>query len=89
MREVIGGLPNCQALRYMTLGALPVTCPQVSPDPATGAALLELLDARREAGVYLMLENNPYIPQNVPGELLTIIDAPVARPALKIYRLAP
>ncbi|MDX2141412.1 MAG: hypothetical protein SF123_25225 [Chloroflexota bacterium] len=88
--QVIGALPNCQSLRYMTLGSLPVTCPQVSPNPVTGDALLDLLNSSHEPGTYLILERNPYIPQNVPGTLLTTIDTPIAgRPALAIYALAP
>jgi hypothetical protein len=88
--EIIGALPNCQSLRYMTLHTLPVSCPGVSPNPATGTALLELLEKRRETGVYLILERNPYIPQTVPGVLLTEINAPILnRPTLAIYSLAP
>jgi hypothetical protein len=87
--QVIGALPNCQSLRYMTLGSLSVTCPAVSPNPETGDTLLDLLNASRAPGSYLILERNPYIPQDVPGTLLTIIDTPIAgRPALAIYDLA-
>jgi hypothetical protein len=88
--QVIGALPNCQSLRYMTLGSLPIICPQVSPNPETGVALLNLLRNSRADGTYLILERNPYIPQEVPGTLLTVIDTPIAgRPALAIYNLAP
>ncbi|MBN8592923.1 MAG: hypothetical protein J0M33_14280 [Anaerolineae bacterium] len=87
--EIIGAMPNCQSLRYMTLHSLPVTCPPISPNPDTGIALLALLGERREPGIYLILERNPYIPQDVPGTLLAEISTPIlGRPVLAIYDLA-
>ncbi len=86
MVSIIGAMANCQALRYMTLGDLPVVCPPISPNPATGDALLVMLQTQT-SGVYLILERIPYIPQEVPGTFVTEINAPIARPPLAIYRL--
>jgi hypothetical protein len=88
-RELIGAMSNCQSLRYLLLYQLMVTCPEVSPRPEVGAALLEMLRARREVGLYVLVEEIPYVLQDVPGSLVAVIDAPVARFPLRLYDLAP
>lgn len=88
-REVIALIANCQGLRYLALGAVPVTCPTLNPSGANIPALLDLLEARREPGVYAVLEAIPYAPASAPGRLVAALTFPVPRPAFAIYDLAP
>ncbi|MGQ9888113.1 MAG: ArnT family glycosyltransferase [Aggregatilineales bacterium] len=88
-REVIALIANCQGLRYLALGVVPVTCAALNPSGANVLALLELLESRRAPGVYAALEAIPYVPASAPGKLVTTLTFPIARPALAIYDLAP
>jgi 4-amino-4-deoxy-L-arabinose transferase-like glycosyltransferase len=88
--QVFALLANCQALRYMTLDSLPVTCVQVYIEAEANARLVAEMEAQRGAGVYLIFEIIPSIPQDMPGRLITTITAPIAeRPAIRIHSLAP
>ncbi len=88
-REVLGLLSNCQGLRYLSWQDFPVTCQRISPNGEDISALAALMDQRRAAGVYVVLENSPYVPATAPGRLLTVIERPGGRANLAIYDLAP
>ena len=88
-REVIALIANCQGLRYLALGTVPVTCPALNPSGANVPVLLELLESRRTPGVYAVLEAIPYAPAWAPGKLVTTLTFPIPRPAFAIYDLAP
>lgn len=88
-REVIALIANCQGLRYLALGVVPVTCPTLNPSGANIPALLDLLEARRAPGVYAVLEANPYVPASAPGQIVTTLTFPVPRPPFTVYDLAP
>jgi len=88
-REVLGLLSNCQGLRYLSWQDFPVTCQRVSPNGEDIPTLAALMDQRRAAGVYVVLEDSPYVPAAAPGRLLTVIERPGGRANLAIYDLAP
>jgi len=88
-RQVIALIANCQALRYLSLGTVPVTCPPLNPSGADIPALNDLLQASRAPGVYAVLEDIPYVPASAPGQQLLRLEHTVARPAFTIYDLAP
>jgi len=89
-RHVIGLFSNCQGLRYLALNLVPVTCPRLNPSGENVEELEQLVSDSIADGVFVILEsNNPYIPQSVPGRLLTVIERPGGRANLRIYDLAP
>jgi hypothetical protein len=88
-REVIGLLSNCANLEFMMRNAMHVTCPQLSPGGSNVSALEQLLATSRRPGVYVVLEDNPYVPKTAPGQVLTIIQRPDGGPHLSIVNLAP
>ncbi|MEP7292062.1 MAG: hypothetical protein ABI835_09770, partial [Chloroflexota bacterium] len=85
--QIIGALSNCQGLRYALPADFSVTCPLIRADAQDREALTALFDVSRADGVYVVLEDSPYVPQSAPGTLITVID--VGRPRLSIYDLAP
>jgi hypothetical protein len=87
--QVIGLLPNCQSLRYMALGVFTVTCPRVNPNGSDIETLAVLMTENRHKGIYVVLEDSPYVPARAPGQLLKTITRPQNGPSLTIYDLAP
>ena len=85
---VIGALANCQGMRYH-LRDLPISCPTIRPDGQDSPALADLFAANRRAGVYVVLEDSPYVPESAPGQVAAMIDVPPGKPALTLYDLAP
>jgi hypothetical protein len=65
--EVIGLLPNCQGLRMLAWDRFLVTCPRISPDGEDMDALRALVAESRRAGVYVVVEDVAYVPQDVVG----------------------
>jgi hypothetical protein len=88
-REVIGLLSNCANLEFMIHDEMHVTCPHLSPDGSSVSSLAQLLATNRRPGVYVVLEDNPYIPKTAPGQVLTVIQRPDGGPHLSIVSLAP
>jgi len=86
---VIAVMANCQGLRYMTRGSFEVICPSIAPDGSRVDELADLLAQRHAEGVYVVLEDLPYVPDTSPGELLTVIEYPAGRVTLSIYALTP
>jgi hypothetical protein len=88
--EIVFGIAsNCQGLRYTTWGELSVTCPKINPNGSEREALAQLMGDNRRDGVYVVLEDSPYVPATSPGELLDTFVRPGNGPALHIYDLAP
>ncbi len=89
-REVIGLSTSCLGLRYLTLGAdFTVTCPRVNPNREDIPAHQTLMESRREPGVFVVLEDSPYVPDSAPGEPVAVIEHESGRPRLTIYDLTP
>lgn len=87
--RVIGILPNCYALRYMTLGHLPIECPTLNPDGSSIGDVFDLIQSSRADGTYALLETNSYTPSSLAGELIDTISHESTRPDIKIYDLKP
>lgn len=88
--EVIGLLPNCQAFRYTNWDLLDnVTCPRINPNRSDIPAHINLMDSRREAGVYVVLEASTFVPESAPGEVIAVIEDESGRPRLTLYNLTP
>ena len=67
--QIIGLVAHCWALLYMS-SDLPVLCPPINPDGSEVEALTQLLAESRQEGVYVITENSPYVPADIPGELI-------------------
>jgi len=86
---VIGLLSNCQALRYLSLSDFPVECPTLRPSGANIDALTALMETRRAPGVYVVLEQLPFVPVGAPGSKIAEVERPGGGPTLSIYELSP
>jgi hypothetical protein len=89
VQEVIGVLSNCGNLQYLLYGEFHVTCPLLSPSGSTVDAVSQQIESSRHAGVYVVLEQLPYAPQDVLGRLVTVIERPGNGPHLSIIELTP
>jgi hypothetical protein len=87
VREVIGLVSNCQAFRYLTIGHYTVDCPALNPNGSSIPKLNELMNQKHGADVFVLLQSIPYVPQSVPGKLLTEIQRPGNGPKISIYQL--
>ncbi len=88
VREVIGLVSNCQAFRYLTMGHYTVDCPALNPNGSSIPKLVDLMNQKRGQDVFVLVQDIPYVPQTVPGELLTVIERPGNGPAISIYQLS-
>jgi hypothetical protein len=88
VREVIGLVSNCQAFRYLTMGHYTVDCPTLNPNGSSIPKLNELMNQKRGEDVFVLLQAIPYVPQTVPGKLLTEIQRPGNGPKISIYQLS-
>ena len=88
VREVIGLVSNCQAFRYLTMSQYTVDCPTLNPNGSSIPALVDLMNQKRAADVFVLLQQIPYVPQDVPGKLLTVIERPGGGPSITIYQLS-
>jgi hypothetical protein len=87
--RVIGLLPNCLSLKYSALDTLTVECPRINPNGDDIPALRELVASSRAPGVMVVKENSPYVPQDIPGEVVYEVERPTGRTTLTVYDLAP
>jgi hypothetical protein len=87
--KVIGLLSNCQALRYLALHDFDVECPTLNPSGENIGELEDLLNQNRSPHIFLVLEALPYVPSNVPGHIVAVIQRPGDGPTLSIYDLTP
>lgn len=87
LAEVIGILPNCNALRYLATNRLPVICPLLNPRGENIPELIALMDSKRGQGGYVVLQAVPYVPDSAPGTLIESIQPPGNVPPIHIYRL--
>ncbi len=88
VREVIGLVSNCQAFRYLTMSSYTVDCPTLNPNGSSIPALVDLMNQKRGADVFVLLQQIPYVPDVVPGKLLTMIERPGGGPSISIYQLS-
>ncbi len=90
-QEVIGLLSNCQGLRYMALHDFTVICPHLALDGSSVRNQLELVNANRATGYYVVVENTPYVPEadTLPGSLIFTIERPGKMSVLSVYDLSP
>ncbi len=88
VREVIGLVSNCQAFRYLTMSNYKVDCPTLNPNGSSIPGLVELMNQKRGADVFVLLQQIPYVPDAVPGKLLTVIERPGGGPSISIYQLS-
>lgn len=84
---VIGGLANCNGLRFTANNQPEVICPKLNPSDAGGTAVQAMFAADPKRKTYAVLESLPYVPQSVNGTLLVEIERAYTRFA--IYRLGP
>ncbi len=87
-QQVIGLLPNCTGLRF-SAHHLDVACPRINPNGEDIPALAALVEASAAPGVYAVKENSPYVPQQITGTPVHIIERPGGITALTIYDLSP
>ncbi len=85
--EVVGIVSNCQAFRYLTLNQYNVECPSLNPNGSSIPALVDLMNQKRGDDVFVLLQRIPYVPDTVPGKLLTEIQRPGGGPSILIYQL--
>ncbi len=88
VREVIGLVSNCQAFRYLTMSNYTVDCPTLNPNGSSIPTLVDLMNQKRGADVFVLLQQIPYVPQAVAGKLLTVIERPGGGPSISIYQLS-
>lgn len=88
-QRVYGLMANCLSLEFMTLGELPVACPNINPNGATLPELTALLRENRQPGYYAVVEAIDYVPQDTPGTLVLTVERPGDGPVLRIYDLSP
>lgn len=88
VREVIGLVSNCQAFRYLTMGQYTVDCPTLNPNGSSIPALVELMNQKRGADVFVLLQAIPYVPDSAPGKNLALIQRPGGGPSISIYQLS-
>lgn len=85
--EVLGILPNCNALRYLATQRVPVSCPLLNPRGENIPELMALMESKRGQGSYVVLQAVPYVPNTAPGTLIESIQPPGNVPPIRIYRL--
>ena len=88
VREVIGLVSNCQAFRYANFNRYRVDCPVLNPNGSNIPALRELVNQKQADGVFVLVQDIPYVPHDIPGQLLTVIQRPNGGPAISIYQLS-
>jgi hypothetical protein len=89
VQEVIGVLANCNGLLYLAQNDFTVICPRVNPNGEDIQPLIDFMASNRTAGIYVVLEDSPYVPKTAPGRLLVVIERPSGRANLAIYDLSP
>ncbi len=93
--SVIGILPNCQAFRYMGLARRfepEIICPPTRSDGQDRDALIQLMQSSQNAGVYVLLDDVPYLPATAPGQLIETIRVQtrgLQRPMLRLFDRSP
>lgn len=87
--SVTGALSNCQGLRFIAWDVFSVNCPLIRPDGQDKEAVRQQMEASRQPGYYVVLENSPYVPETAPGALLAVVERPGGLTRLSIYDLAP
>lgn len=86
--RIIGLLSNCWGLRY-TAPDLNVVCPRVSHTGRDIPAHEALIAEQTSSGIYVVLEDSPYVPDTVAGQVVSVIRPDEGRPTLTIYHLPP
>lgn len=86
--QVIVLAANCWAFQYMS-SDLPIVCPPINPDGSEIEALTQLLSESRQGGVYVIAENSPYVPEEIPGEVIAVVERPGDLTTLTLYDLSP
>ncbi len=88
VREVIGLVSNCQAFRYLAMSSFAVECPALNPNGSSIPKLVDLMNQKRGDDIFVLAQAIPYVPQTVPGKLLTVIERPGNGPKISIYQLS-
>lgn len=86
--QVVGLLSNCDALRYTAPSNIEVLCPGLRPDRSNVPEIEQRLAELQVPGVYVVVEDNDYVPEHIPGTQTAVVQRPDGGPALTIYRLA-
>jgi hypothetical protein len=86
---VIGLLANCQGLRFLALHDFTMSCPNLNPSGEDIDELAAMLDENRAAGVYVVLEQLPFVPSRANGDLIAVVERPDDGPTLSVYDLTP
>ncbi|MDX2162595.1 MAG: hypothetical protein SF162_14825 [bacterium] len=95
LTRVIGALPHCHGLRYMSIRRdLPLTieCPLLRPSGQDRDTVAAWIDEQQAAGVFVVLDEAPYVPASSPGRLIetiTVTGRGDTRPTLRIFDLSP
>lgn len=91
VKAVIGLMMNCQGFRYLALNQqqpYPVDCPTVNLDGSSVVDLSNIVREKQAENVFVLLEKVDYVPQDIPGKLVTVIDRPFDGPKTYIYQLS-
>ncbi|MEP6984797.1 MAG: hypothetical protein ABI970_04325, partial [Chloroflexota bacterium] len=72
----------------MTMDQYPVDCPALNPNGSGIPKLIDLMNQKRGTDIFVLVQAIPYVPQTVPGKLLTVIERPGNGPTISIYELS-
>ncbi len=86
-QSVLGVLANCQGLRYRAWGVLAVDCPRLS---SAGEDIEAIMRYAKDVyqGRFAVLEDSPYAPSALDGDILRVVPRPSVRAHLTIYALS-
>ncbi len=88
-QRVVGVIANCEGLRMRARGSLIVICPRLQHSGANREAVAEEVRALRQAGSFAVLEDIPYLPEQLEGEVVLRFQKPRDGTIYTLYDLTP
>lgn len=85
--RILGLVANCHGLRYTFWDSYTVLCTTMNPSGSDIPALLQWVESERGALTYVVLEDVPFVPETIQGDLLGVIEHESERPRLRIYEI--
>lgn len=88
-QRVVGVIANCEGLRMRARDSLLVICPRLQHSGANREAVAEEVRAWRQAGNFAVLEDIPYLPEQLAGEVVLRFQKPRDGTTYTLYDLTP